>query len=295
MKFLLLKMLTILFWLNCLNSHLTAQQDSLAVYFRSEKVLHFANFLFNQQDYPRALGEYQRYLFFDTLKTQPRTYYQMGRCYLNIGQSELANRHFLKAAHLAFDPALSDSACVAYAGTLLLGKQDQPFKSWVDSVYSQLQLTESKQQLQALRAIYHLRHQEWTAAKQVLSTSNIQTPASTVLLNLAHQGEKLPRKSRWVAGLLSSIIPGAGKIYAQRPMDGIYSLLVVAGTSALAYEGFRDKGRSSFKGWFFGSLATFFYTGNIYGATVAVKFYNQIFEDRLHHEIEAQLAVRIPY
>jgi TM2 domain-containing membrane protein YozV len=95
------------------------------------------------------------------------------------------------------------------------------------------------------------------------------------LLTFLEKGENLPRKSAFVSGMFSTVIPGAGKFYCGRPMDGIHSLITVGITGWQAYEGFSEDGSHSVKGWIFGVLGGIFYLGNIYGSVVAADIYNQ--------------------
>jgi len=84
-------------------------------------------------------------------------------------------------------------------------------------------------------------------------------------------------------------------MYAGRFGDGLFSMLLISGTSWLAYEGFRDSGISGFKGWFFGGLALFFHTGNIYGSVKAAQVSNRLKEETLTHDVETHLSVTIRF
>ena len=94
-------------------------------------------------------------------------------------------------------------------------------------------------------------------------------------------------KSRFLAGSLSAIIPGMGKVYSGRWKDGIISLLFVAGTGYQAYRAFNDKGIESVYGWIMGSLSLGFYIGNIYGSAKAARLYNtkqdQFYREKVTH------------
>lgn len=74
---------------------------------------------------------------------------------------------------------------------------------------------------------------------------------------------KIPLK----AAILSAIIPGAGKFYSGRFLDGISSLLINSLTAYLAYDNFKAGHR--FGGASFSILSLFFYSGNIYGSALS--------------------------
>ena len=81
------------------------------------------------------------------------------------------------------------------------------------------------------------------------------------------------RKSPVVAGLLSAVIPGAGKIYAGRTGEGIASLLSVGTMAAVTAENWVKYGPRNWKTILFGSLTGVFYIANIYGSCVSVSLY----------------------
>lgn len=85
-------------------------------------------------------------------------------------------------------------------------------------------------------------------------------------------------KSIWLASLLSSAIPGAGQIYTDNTGDGISSFLVVAfftGLTALAWQNSEKP-----TAWVFGISGLAFYAGNVYGAAKSAADYNSgLFKD----------------
>jgi tetratricopeptide (TPR) repeat protein len=274
-------------------------QDSLANrpsfdYYSPSNILRFGDFLWQQGDYLRAAAEYQRYLFAGFAPEQHRVFYQLGCCYLKTSQPEQAAAYFRQAAQAARSPSFQDSAAVAALTALLVAKRDDALLQTFDSLKQRALLPPLQNRFLALEGIYYLQRRQWEKARAVFSTSSLndgsENPVAP-LARLAERGKKLPRKSPGLAGVMSAVMPGSGKIYAGRTADGLYSLVIVAGASWLAYEGFRDAGASSFKGWFFGGAATLFYAGNIYGATVAARLYNERFKENLAHDVAVQLAI----
>ena len=88
-----------------------------------------------------------------------------------------------------------------------------------------------------------------------------------------------PRRSPFLAAALSSAIPGAGKVYAGRPADGLYSLLVTGSSTWVAVSYGRDEhwGRAGL----FGAMGLFFYLGNIYGSAVEAQRCDRIRRESL--------------
>ncbi len=82
------------------------------------------------------------------------------------------------------------------------------------------------------------------------------------------------RKSAVFASGLSSILPGAGRIYAERTWDGLFGFLTISSLANLTYRYHiknNDPGRL-----FFGTLTMTFYLGELFGAYQAAIAYNRL-------------------
>lgn len=71
------------------------------------------------------------------------------------------------------------------------------------------------------------------------------------------------------AAVLSTLIPGAGKLYAGRPADALVAALATGLPLTFAVQDFRRDGVDSVRGWFMATLAGGFYLGNIWGSAAA--------------------------
>lgn len=284
----------------------SAQQDSLnldtpSVYYTPENILRFGNFLLQRSDYLRAAAEYQRYLFTGDAEQRSYVLYQVGRCYLRASQPDQASPYFLQASQESDRSAFRDSATVAFAATLLFAGRNESFFQAADSLQSENVSSFTKTQLLTLKGFHYLRQRQWQealATHSLLSSDGHKQGvenSDTPLLNLAQRGMNLPKKSPFMAGLMSMGLPGSGKIYAGHTFDGLYSLFLIAGSSWFAYEGYRDDGTSSLKGWLFGSMATVLYAGNIYGSVISARLYNERYERRLAHDIETHLSLWVNF
>lgn len=81
-----------------------------------------------------------------------------------------------------------------------------------------------------------------------------------------------PYKSPVLAGILSALIPGSGKIYTNDISDGIAAFIVTGVFTFLAYDNFRADHNT--RAWIFAGLATLFYGGNVYGSVAAAQIFN---------------------
>ncbi len=84
---------------------------------------------------------------------------------------------------------------------------------------------------------------------------------------------KPAHRSPFLASLLSSIIPGLGKVYASRAYDGLYSFIINTGSFYLTYDAYKNNRKPEI--YFYSAMSIFFYTGNIYGSWIAAKEYNR--------------------
>jgi hypothetical protein len=98
-------------------------------------------------------------------------------------------------------------------------------------------------------------------------------------------------KSPFVAGSLSAIIPGLGKLYAGKPKQGLTAFLPVAIFGLQAYEAYSKAGAKSARFVVFGSLFTVFYIGNIWGSALSVHIVNNEINEEINRQIVFDLAV----
>ncbi len=98
------------------------------------------------------------------------------------------------------------------------------------------------------------------------------------------QLDSVKRRSPVIAGILSALVPGAGRFYAGRPGQGISSMFTVFPLAAMATESLLKAGPSSWNFIITGGLFSIFYFGNIWGSALSVKVkknerYRKIDED----------------
>ncbi len=100
------------------------------------------------------------------------------------------------------------------------------------------------------------------------------------------------KKSTAVAAILSSIIPGSGKIYLGKTGQGISSLLIVTGLGLVTAENFNKRGPEKFSSILFASAFTSFYLGNIYGTIKLSKISNK--EYNSYEDAKILFNIHIP-
>jgi tetratricopeptide (TPR) repeat protein len=258
-------------------------------YFAPENLLKFADALYAEQDYLRAAGEYQRYLL-AAPATVDRTpvLRQIGLCYREGGEAKRAVAYFVQV----HERAPGDRSTVELARAYFDLDDDARAVATLDARPLQAPYAVPGQQL---RGLVLLRRRAWRQAAAVLAPSAAATEAERAQLAplqaLAAQGDRLPRKSRLFAAVISAVLPGSGKLYAGRPRDALGTLLILGSTAALAARAFHADGRGSAWGWAYGTLAAGFYAGDIYGAAVAVQVTNDKLERRLLRTVEVTCGI----
>jgi hypothetical protein len=101
--------------------------------------------------------------------------------------------------------------------------------------------------------------------------------------------ENYNRKNPLLAGILSSLIPGVGKIYAGKPKEGLTSTIPLLINGALAAEGFSKKGFKSPHFYFFGGFSILYYFSGIVGGVLSAKKKNFEIQKKIELNIEDEL------
>ncbi|MEI8112234.1 MAG: hypothetical protein WCI54_01310 [Bacteroidia bacterium] len=135
----------------------------------------------------------------------------------------------------------------------------------------------------------------WSKAKDLMgqvnptiATLNQQVAA---LGQICKQQESHRPKSPLLAGLMSVILPGSGKIYAGKTGAGIASMIATTGFGLIAWENYRKLGIGHAKTIFFGSIFAANYVSNIYGSVISVRIIENDYKDATHNQILFQLHI----
>jgi hypothetical protein len=102
-------------------------------------------------------------------------------------------------------------------------------------------------------------------------------------------------KNGFLAGLMSAIIPGTGKLYAGKPHEVFASFLPVAYNLVQAGEGYYYKKFDSPHFYIFGTISSVFYASNILGSVKAAKRKNEEFSYKIKANVEFEITKLIKY
>lgn len=86
-------------------------------------------------------------------------------------------------------------------------------------------------------------------------------------------------KKPWMAAGLSTLVPGLGKIYAGNLGEGLSAFILTGSLIGVTAENWYREGLKNWKTILFGTIATVFYIGNIYGSAVTVSVSKEAFNN----------------
>ena len=137
--------------------------------------------------------------------------------------------------------------------------------------------------------------ENWQQGKNQLKLVNRENAALNqqvmALEKIYDTHESHRQKSPALAGIMSGIIPGSGKIYAGKTGAGIASFIGTVGFGFIAWENYNNLGIGHAKTIIFGSIFAFSYVSNIYGSVISVKIIENEYKNAVHNQILFQLHV----
>ncbi len=234
----------------------------------------FADYLFCQRDYLRASDEYEKYLLNNYNDTVA---FKIGIANMKMGNFDIASKKF---------SAVSPKSVFYDLSKLEYLKANFRIGNFYDyrNLYEDLNLNQDFKYTFEARELYNFSY----------FFSDASLPPRNKILSEFPQNEQPqinqfydwksspPYKSPLTAAILSTVVPGLGKIYTQEYSDGVFAFITVGLLGYLAYANFHAN--HNFRGWLFSALGTGFYGGNIYGSAASAQIYNakisfQFFDD----------------
>jgi TolA-binding protein len=250
----------------------------------------FAQSLFETAEYYRAIGEFQRFLFF-----QP-AHPLASHAQLTIGLAFFCGERWLQAfevfrriARAAPDLSIRQEAALWMAETRAHGG-DHPEAM---RLYQEI-LRQYPGGALAWRAGYligwsRLWQRQWTEARETFAQVDVKSPYRGSAERLAaalNPPPDLPQRSPIVARVLSTVLPGAGQIYTGDMLDGLIGLglhgALIAGTTGAVLAGLEGAaGIGAFFTWGF-------YQTQMSNAAARARDFNAQAEERFIGQLAAQ-------
>jgi len=264
-------------------SHSTAADSLRNPYYQPQKVYEFAEHLYREGEYVRAAGEFRSLFHRYPSSSADSLWLRLGLCYYRAGQysesSEITGDLLQKSDSdgSAFGPAYS---------LMVFNYLHQNNYAGIDSLSRSV--TEGKKRemdngkyfvLQGVSSFYAMNWEhaegQFTAA---LRDYTLQEPLRVLTQDYLRSLKKignLKEKKPAIAGGLSALIPGLGKVYLGRPGDALFSFVTIGVLGYNAYSSFSSQGFGSVYGWLNAIPAISFYFGNVYGSVTGAFIHNR--------------------
>lgn len=223
----------------------------------------FADYLFCDKDYLRAIDEYDKYL---SLVEDDSLRFKIALGFSLMNDQKTA---FQKLVLIKDTSAFYEQSKIERLKSLYLLKNDLSFFSLADSLIDSV--------YKYSKEVWQLRNAALLLAFKELPEKEIfllpfETEDKKILSDFFDFKKNPSYKSEVIAGILSGIVPGAGKIYTKNYGDGITAFLLTGLFTYLSYTNFEHDHQT--RGWIFTALATGFYLGNIYGSVASAQIFN---------------------
>lgn len=255
---------------------------------RHDEIAGFADYLFQEGDYYRAITEYLRVLhLYPDHDYAPRYQLNIAIAYI-AGQRPAAARGRLTELTTEH----SQSALGAYAHLLLglTAYMEKDFQQAALQFEVYLEMYPSgpfQDEIAALVVTSYLQDGFSHLATAFLNERAEQRPIPAELLTAVDDFSTLPRKSPRLAGTLS-ILPGAGQLYVGRKKDAALAFTLNAALIWATYEAF-DRNQNV-AGALLALIEAGWYFGNIYNAVNGAHQFNREKQQTFLYNLEVGIA-----
>jgi outer membrane protein assembly factor BamD (BamD/ComL family) len=244
----------------------------------SEKsLLDFADHLFEQGHYYQAVTEYERFMYFNPdHPSVPRARLQIARCHKMGARYHEAIELYRRLAELYAGREEGIEAAYQVSECYLLSEDfDQALSEYSRFIreHPAHRLADRARWNMALTSI---RLEDYASARTELLSLNesdrYRTPSQELIAAL----DDLPHarhKSPVIAGVLATLMPGAGHLYTGQKKQALFSFVTNALLMFGSYEAFDKEVYTA--GGFLSLFSLNYYSGNIFGAITGAHQFNR--------------------
>ena len=236
----------------------------------------FAQNLFYEKDYERAITEYKRFIFlFPQSSLSERVALMIGHSYFKEGrwnESILSFEEFIKMYPESHEVA--EAYYFKGAGERRLKRYEDALSSF--EKIQKLGSEEYRDRAVLESALVHLDKNDWNGARALFSTvpdDSEYFDSAFIFLKGLDNMNNISLKSPALAGTFAAILPGAGHLYTERYRDALVAFLLNGVFIGAAYEFFDDENYSA--GIIVGAFELGWYAGNIYSAVGSAHKFNR--------------------
>ncbi len=262
-----------------------AQPSEPDMKFSAEQVLQFGHHLFSQEEYFRAIGEYQRFLFLYPDNPEAPT------AAMRIVQSYTRGKRWQQALEAA-DGFLRDypehslkwHVRIMKARALNEMGRGEEARAEYEHIIEAQPGRPIVAEAWYLIGLSYAREGRWLEADEALrqvGKEDLLHGAAREVRQIVAEESEAKRKDPDLAGFLAAIVPGAGHLYAERPGDAAVAFIFTGAFAWATVEAFTQDHEELGVG--LGLITLAFYVGNIFSAVNVAHKYNDR-EDRRQQE-----------
>lgn len=283
----------------CLGSSFAQAQPGSMDPFSREGICAFAKHLEGQGD-PAAGAEYARCLFLAETadgRIHPELRAKRIQALTRAGDPAQAHREYLAWVHADAGSIRPETAYEISKG-MIRADRDSLAIGILTGLPPRPEKDTTAARIDLLQGAAWLRLGNVDSARAAIADASLEGgkdtgPYVVLFSGLADEYGKGIGKSKWLAGILSASVPGLGKVYAGRKMDGLATFITLAFFGWQAYDGYAHDGAVSIKGAIFAAAGSGLYVGNIHGSVRAIDAENdkrrKAFGERVKFAVQFQL------
>src|ERR1035437_1964811 len=233
----------------------------------------FSKHLVQQKKYDDALYAIKKILpsVPDITGTADSLHYYMAYCYLKLNRQDSAKHYFSLTAHSANNSLKEKS--IAFYNHISIHQLDSIIKV-EDNASSYAKEINRVQALASLLLLHNLKGFKEQFDKEKCKFTDLAAVEFDLMLRY-YDLSRLRKKNRYLAGTLSAVVPGLGKLYTGKKHEALIAALPVIFNGAQAYEGYYHRKLKSPHFYVFGSIGMVFYLSNIYGSARSAVIINE--------------------
>jgi TM2 domain-containing membrane protein YozV len=259
----------------------------------AEKMLSFADSLFAQGDYYRAITEYERVIFFYPDGPLAKTArFQVAESYFKGEKFDQAIAHFGSLAHDYPNEEVGIRSLFR-VGEVFYQKRDyehasESFIKFIETYPKDKRADDARMKL----GWSHLQQGNWSRAGEEFHKLPPGSPLHKQAEGLAEEAKLypgIPKKSPTLAGGLSAILPGAGQLYTEKPGDALISFLLNGTFIWATAQAFHN--HNTVTGGILVFFETGWYFGNIYNAVNNAHKYNRRAEQKYMDDLQTRFGI----
>jgi outer membrane protein assembly factor BamD (BamD/ComL family)/TM2 domain-containing membrane protein YozV len=258
-----------------------------------EKMMSFADSLFERGDFYRAITEYDRVVFFYSKHALAKTArFQIALSYLKGEKLDQSITQFRAIANDYRNEELGRKAFFM-VGEAYYQKGDYSRAADVFTTFIGSYPDDPRADAARLKIGWtHLREGNWQQATEEFKKVPVESSLRKQAQGLAEESKNypgIPKKSPSLAGGLSAVLPGAGQLYIGRPGDATASFVLNGAFIWATVEAFNHRNNVT------GGILLFFesgwYLGNIYNAVSGAHKYNRRAEEQFMDGLQKKYDV----